>query len=215
MPGNDKQDVEQPSDNDLQDSQLLVPDKELEESARAAYASQQGPSLPAPKPRETGDEHEDAGAEHDEDTLGLEGQKRTASGNSLTDGSKASSSSLGFLSKSKPDDEKSQEFWKSMKAIGNTFIGPNVYCMSIACLLLVSAGKLLVISKNTHQKVDSIVDYMSKQDARLQTLEDSHKSMMAHFVREKQEKTSKFPFNEADELLAYAEKGEFDDLIAV
>ncbi len=83
--------------------------------------------------------------------------------------------------------------------------------MSALCLL--NLARLYNITKNTSKRVSTVIDYMARQDQRLEELENSHKTMLAHFVSMKQKKKTAFPFRDKNAVLAYAEAGDFEDLI--
>ena len=80
-------------------------------------------------------------------------------------------------------------------------------------LYFLSKARLYTISKNTNKRVSTIVEYMARQDDRMEELEKSNMSLLAHFVQQKQKRKTTFPFKDKDEVYAYAEAGSFDGLI--
>ncbi len=77
------------------------------------------------------------------------------------------------------------------------------------------SGKLLSMTKNCRDNVETLVRYMSKQDERLAYLEESQRAMQAHFVREAATCNRSFPIKTVPDLLEYAEQGNFNNLISV
>ncbi len=63
--------------------------------------------------------------------------------------------------------------------------------------------------------MQTMIDHMARHDARLEDLEDSHKAMLAHFVKQRQEAKTKFPLRTVEEVYEFAEAGDFDNLIVL
>ncbi len=87
----------------------------------------------------------------------------------------------------------------------------------VACKIIVvlCPGKLHGMTKNLQRQVRTIIEHLQKQDTRMGDMEDANKALYSHFVQQRQRARTVFPLRTVQQVLDYAEAGEFDDLIAV
>ena len=122
-----------------------------------------------------------------------------------------SSSSLAFLASS---EDMSHEFWKGMKTISE-HLRHKLPSVAYPFFFYPCLDKVFQITKNCHQSMKNVVDYMSRQDERLSNLEESQRVMQEYFVKTANAKMTKFPLQTVEEVLNYGEEGDYEDLIAL
>ncbi len=121
------------------------------------------------------------------------------------------SNSQGNLSRLSSEEERG-ELMKGMKTIGKSRWVMHSVSL-IVCIM--SPGRVHAITKNLQRQVQAIIDHLQKQDTRLGDIEDAHKAIYSHFVHQRQKAKAVFPLRTVQEVLDFADAGDFEHWIAL